>query len=154
MFQSHLWSEWWSSSFASCLRLYLICERGFVSRIWRLTRVRQDGVRLGQELVTADSLVSFSAPVAEKQRISRDAAVRQSEETQFLLQRDGKTILSLFQTVHRTLFAQSLVTEETRIPVLCETNQHWEKATPINTPSTGATRQQRIKTFHCFPPGC
>lgn len=36
--------------------------------MWRslkLTWVRQDGVGLRQELVTADSLVSFSAPVTE-----------------------------------------------------------------------------------------
>lgn len=38
--------------------------------MWKLTRIRQDGVRLWQELVTADSLVSFSASVGESQGIS------------------------------------------------------------------------------------
>lgn len=39
--------------------------------MWKLTWVRQDGVCLWQELVTADSLVSFSASVGESQGINQ-----------------------------------------------------------------------------------
>lgn len=39
------------------------------SDTWRLTWVRQDGVCLRQELVTADSLVSFAAPDGQKEEL-------------------------------------------------------------------------------------
>ncbi len=41
---------------------------------WRLTWVRQDGVCLGQKLVTADSLVAFSTPGGEKRGGERQSA--------------------------------------------------------------------------------
>lgn len=40
--------------------------------MWNLTWVRKDGVCLGQKLVTADSLVTFSTPGGEtRQRVKR-----------------------------------------------------------------------------------
>lgn len=51
--------------FPCCLLAILRCDGGFVWRTWTLTWVRQDGVGLRQELVAADPLVSFSAPVTE-----------------------------------------------------------------------------------------
>jgi len=46
-----------------------------VKMIWRLTWVSQDGVCLGQKLVTADSLVAFSTPGGEKREREREREI-------------------------------------------------------------------------------